>query len=380
MKIRTILISCVLTVLLTLMTAVPTGAAVATEPAEQTISKDKEFTSTDKEPKYDGFTTIITENGEQYELTDIQYKSNGTVDSGKTVSRTTTRTVNGLSRKSYSVGQTDTISENGKEYKAKIINVDYETNTTGNRWGEVSGSKDYGLQTEKPSAPDTMALSYYDSETGQVFVIDAHLTSLEQTSSEWQDYSHIDIEVSNYTDSKYMFEGNVINSNGSTVLPESYYPTLLSLAGMNDGNYRISSVYWLGEAYKNGSVKNRQARADIQAYSASYTAHYYEKFSLDGITTYDATIEYEYDVPLEDDQPVYKYIATATYTLIKPEPATVKPKAAVENAREIEPETVIKTITTLSLLLVLCLGFVILIMFLLTKFKLRKKDFVRVRK
>ena len=377
MKIKTILASCVLVVLLILMTAVSTGAAVATEPSEQTITKEKDFTSTDKEPKYSGFSTVISEDGKQYELTDIEYKSNGTVESGKTVTKTTSRTVNGLSSKSYSEGQTDTITENGKEYKARIISVSYDTNTDGDRWGEVSGSKDYGLQTEKPSVPDTMALDYYDSGTGQTLTINAHLTELEKTSSEWQYYSYIDIEVSNYTDSKYMFEGNVISNNGRTVLPETYYSTLLSLAGMNDGNHRISSIYWLGDAYKSGSVRNRQARADIQAYSASYTAHYYEKFSLDGITTYNAVIEYEYDAPVDDEQPIYKYTATATYKLVVKETEAIKP---TESVKEMKPETVVKTITTLSLLLVLSAGFVVLVMFLMTKFKLRKKDFIRRKK
>lgn len=369
------LIICVLAILLCLFSITLSVSCGATDKKDfEVITRNKEFTSTDKEPKYDGFSTIISEDGKQYELTDIEYKRNGTVESGKTVTRTTSRTVNGLTNKSYSAGQTDTISENGKEYKARITNVEYETNTDGNRWGEISGSKDYGLQTEKPSVPDTMALNYYDSGTGQTLTIDAHLTELEQTSSEWQYYSYIDIEVSNYTDSKYMFEGNVIKNNGNAVLPESYYSTLLNLAGMNDGNHRISSVYWLGDAYKNGSVKNRQARADIQAYSASYTAHYYEKFSLDGITTYNATINYEYDAPVDDDKPVYKYTATAMYKpVIK---ATEENNNPTEPTKEIKTETVVKTITTLSLLLVLCAGFVILIMFLLTKLKLRKRDFI----
>ena len=362
----------------------PIGAATS---GAQTVIEQKDFTTTDKEPKYTGFSTVISKGNDQYELTDIQYKNKGTVGgSGRTESRTTTRTENGLSSKSYAVGQTHTINENGKSYEARIINVSYETNTEGNRWGEVSGSKDYGLQTEKPDVPNTMALDYYDSGTGQTLTINAHLTSLEQTSSQWQDYSYIDIEVSNYTDSKYMFDGNVITNNGSTVLPESYYSTLLSLAGMNDGKHKISSIYWLGDAYKSGSVRNRQARADIQAYSASYTAHYYERFSLDGLTTYNATIEYEYNVPIESDQTLYKYTATATYTLIQKaterisEANSEAKKATADEARKkIEQETVVKTITTLSLLLILCLGFVILIMFLLTKFKLRKKDFVRIR-
>ena len=344
--------------------------------SERTITKEKEFTSTEKDPEYDGFTTVITENGKRYELSDVQYENNGTVESSKTVNSTTTRTITRLNSKSYSVGQTDTITENGNEYKARITNVSYETNTEGNRWGEVSGSKDYGLQTEKPSAPGTMELSYYDSSTGQTITVDAPLTDLEQTSSQWQYYSYIDIEVSNYTDSKYMFDGDIIYNDGNTVLPESYYSKLLSMAGMNDDNHKISSIYWLGAAYKNGSVKNRQARAEIQAYSASYTAHYYKKFPLDGVTTYDATIEYEYDIPIEDNQPVYKYTAIAKYTLIV---QSTESKESVERERT-NTETVVKTITTLSLLLVLCAGFVILAMFLLTKFKLRKKDFYRKNK
>lgn len=350
----------------------------------QTITEEKEFTSADKEPIYKGFSTVISKGDKQYELTDISYKRIGTEKDSNTVSKTTTRTKTGLNGKYYSVGQTDTITENGKEYVAKIINVTYNESTEGNRWGEVSGNKDYGLQTDKPTPPNTMTLSYYDSGTGETLSIDAPLTELKQTSSQWQDYSYIDIEVSNYTDSKYMFEGNVINNDGRTVLPESYYSTLLRLAGMNDGKHRISSVYWMGGAYQNGSVKNRQARANIQAYSASYTAFYYKKFSLNNITTFDANIEYQYDAPVQGNQPLYRYTATATYSMISRETTaqieSPNHKAATGDESQREKPTqeeVVKTITTLSLLLVLCAGFVILIMFLLTKFKLRKKDFAK---
>ena len=363
--------SLLLLIMFSLTAVIPISALTG---SDHTITKEKEFTSEDKKPEYKGFTSIISENGKEYELTDIQYTNKGTVNSGKTITKSTSLTKTGLNNKSYIVGQMEKISDNGNSYEARITDVIYETNTEGNRWGEVSGSKDYGLQSEKPSVPDTMPINYYDSDTGHTLTVEAHLTDLEQTSSQWQYFSYIDIEVSNYTDSKYMFEGNVINNDGRTVLPESYYSVLLDMAGMNDDKHRISSIYWLGDAYKSGSVKNRQARADIQAYSASYTAHYYERFSLDDITTYNATIKYEYEVPVEDDRPIYKYKATATYTFIEQETEAIV-STADENKPIIPKETVIKTITTLSLLLVLCLGFVILVMFLLTKLRLRKKDF-----
>lgn len=373
MKRITVMISSVLIIPVILFITVGGSSLTAAE-SNQTILREKEFTSTEKSPDYNGFSTVITEDGKQYELSDIQYKNNGLLKSGNTVSKTTIQTKTGLSSKSYAVGQTDLIYENGKEYTARIINVSYESNTEGDRWGEVSGSKDYGLQDEKPSVPDTMALDYFDSETGQSLIIDAHLTSLEQTSTQWQYYSYIDIEVSNYTDSKYMFEDNVIKNDGRSVLPQRYYADLLTMAGMNDDKHRISSIYWLGDAYKSGSVRNRQARAEIQAFCASYTAHYYERFSLEDITTYNATIEYEYDIPVEDDQSVYRFTAIATYTLVERETESFT-STDDERKQHTPKETVVKTITTLSLLLILSLGFVILVMFLLTKFKLRKKDF-----
>lgn len=373
MKRITVMISSVLIIPVILFITVGGSSLTAAE-SNQTILREKEFTSTEKSPDYNGFSTVITEDGKQYELSDIQYKNNGLLKSGNTVSKTAIQTKTGLSSKSYAVGQTDLIYENGKEYTARIINVSYESNTEGDRWGEVSGSKDYGLQDKKPSVPDTMALDYFDSETGQSLIIDAHLTNLEQTSTQWQYYSYIDIEVSNYTDSKYMFEDNVIKNDGRTVLPQRYYDDLLSMAGMNDDKHRISSIYWLGDAYKSGSVRNRQARAEIQAFCASYTAHYYERFSLEDITTYNATIEYEYDIPVEDDQSVYRFTAIATYTLVERETESFT-STDDERKQHIQEETVVKTITTLSLLLILCLGFVILVVFLLTKFKLRKKDF-----
>lgn len=335
------------------------------------IMKTAQFTIENNNPKYDKFSAEIEESGKKYELSDIAYNLLDT--NKKTVQEEKTITIvkDDLSSKIYSVDSNasyyhQNLNVDGKEYLGTLINVEYENHTKTNRYGEVSGSKNYGLRSSKPSPPSIMSLQYYDSETGQTLTVDAPMTSLETTSSEWQDYTYIDITVSNYTDTQFMFNNKIVKHNGDTVLPDKYYGELLDMAGLSSSNHKIKSVYWIGDSYKQVNIKYRKARADIQAYSCAYKAHYYKRFSLNDIPTYTATLTYKY-AKENIIQTEYKYVAVATYELIEVE-TTQHPTTEPISTRD-EIPVAVKTITTISVLLATSLIFVLLFMFLLAKIK-----------
>lgn len=340
---------------------------------EKSITKTKEFQSESTEPSFDGFDEVITEDGNRYECKSVDYKLIDTKEKTEKEDKTTTIEKNGLSSKSYKVDSSasyyhETVTVDGKEYLGTLVKVDYDNHTKTNRKGEVSGTKEYGLRATKPEPPATKSLPYYDSDTGQSYNVDAPLTRLETTEEKWQSYTYIDIVVSNYTDTQFMFNDKIIKHNGTSVLGSEYYDELLKMAGLSNGNYKISSVSWSGNAYKSGNVKYRNARANIQAYSCAYTAYYYKSFSLDDIPVYTAKLTYKYS---EEDvvKTTYTYKATATYELIEAD--TTVPEETNPSTKD-EVQITAKTITTISLLLVISLGFVLLSTFLLTKAKSKK--------
>ena len=350
--------------------------------AEEEITRTAEFTSESKSPQYSDFPSELEDNGDVYKLGDVTCEKTG--EEKKTARQDKTTTVNktGLKSKSYSVGATESITVDGKNYTGTVTDVKYRDRTARNRTGEVSGTENYGLRVDKPTPPSSKSLPYYDNLTGQSFNVDAPLTRLEETNSQWQDYTYIDIVVSNYTDSQFMFNDKIIHHNGSTVLDSSYYPELLSMAGLNGNSYKISSINWIGDSYKSGNVRYRNARANIQAYSCSYTAHYYKSFSLSDVPLYDAEITYSYSQE-NVIKTVYKYRATAHYSLVKTTEAQTEKQTEVQTTEEIttvpqtQPQTepskeepiTVQTVTTISLILVLSLAFVLLGFFLLTKIK-----------
>lgn len=343
--------------------------------SEKDIEVSKSFTSESENPTYNEFEKIITKNGVDYELKSVDYEKIDTEKKTEKRDKTTTVVKENLRSKSYSVDSNasyyhEKINVDGKDYNCTLVDVTYENHTKTNRHGEVSGSTDYGLRTTKPNPPSTKSLSYYDSDTGQTYNVDAPLTELKTTETKWQDYTYINLVFSNYTDTQFMFNDKVIKNDGNTVLGSNYYDELLSMAGLSGDNYKIKSVYWTSDAYMNGNVKYRNARADIQAYSCAYKAHYYLNFSLPDVPSYTAKLKYKYS---EENviKTIYKYKAKAKYRLIEEgttvaatQPTTEPPKKA---------EITVKTVTTISLIFAISLAFVLLIFFLITRIKKENK-------
>lgn len=345
--------------------------------AAEDIEKFAEFTSESINPIYSGFEKEFSSDGQQYTLDDIKYEKISEEKKTKKEDKTTQQTRTGLSSKSYSVGTTEKITVDGKSYQGVVTEVEYENRTKTGRTGEVNGSQDYGLRVDKPNPPSTLSLPYYDSETGQSYNIEAPMTSLEKTSEKWQDYTYINIVVSNYTDTQFMFNNKIITHNGSTVMGSSYYGELLNMAGLVGDNYKISSVYWVGDAYTEGNMKYRNARADIQAYSCSYKAYYYKKFNLADVPLFDARITFRYS---QENvlKTIYKYKAIATYKAVVVETTVAETTQVVEIATHDEVKITVKTITTISFILSLSLAFVILIFFLLTRIKSKNNNLSKV--
>lgn len=343
--------------------------------SEKEFEVSELFTSENENPSYDGFEKSITKNGANYELQSVDYEKVDTKKKTEKKDKTTTVVKEDLRSKSYSVDSNasyyhEKINVDGKNYNCTLVDVTYENHTKTNRHGEVSGSTDYGLRTTKPNPPSIKSLSYYDSDTGQTYNVDAPLTELKTTETKWQDYTYINLVFSNYTDAQFMFNDKVIKNDGNTVLGSNYYDELLSMAGLSGDNYKIKSVYWTGDAYMNGNVKYRNARADIQAYSCAYKAYYYLNFSLPDVPSYTAKLKYKYS---EENviKTIYKYKAKAKYKLIEVETTIAKTQPTTEIPKKVE--ITVKTVTTISLIFAISLAFVLLIFFLITRIKKENK-------
>lgn len=346
---------------------------------KEEIIKTAEFITSSKDnPSYDKFDKQIKEDGDDYELIKTKYKFLDAIVKTSKHNRTTEIVKSNLTSKSYTLDENTSyyhkkIKVNNKEYQGTLAKVEYDDHTKTNRYGEVSKTKSYGLRTNKPNPPSSMVLEYYDNDTGQTISVDAPLVSLKTTQEKWQDYTYIDIVVSNYTDTQFMFNNKIVTHDENSVLPSTYYDELLSMAGLSGDNYKVSNIIWSGSVYTNGKMKYRNARAKIQAYSCAYTADYYKKFNLDDIPVYTAHLTYKYSEEMIV-KTEYKYQVTAVYRKIKNEntnePTTQQHTEPLKNEKN---KQVVKALTTVSVLLVISLIFVLLFMLLLTKIKSKKQ-------
>ena len=342
------------------------------------ITETANFTSEDTVPVYKGFDEEIIRDDKLYTLKNITYTKTDENKQTENEEKTTQVIKEGLNSKIYELDSSASyyhskIEVDGKEYECTLIDVEYDNQTRTGRSAYVEGTEEYGLRTDKPNPPKTKVIQHYDSDTETMLDIEAPLIELKTTSTEWQDYTYIDITVNNYTDTQYMFYGNIVKHNNDTVLPSEHYGKLLEVAGFNNEGYRIEKVQWTNEPYKKGNVKYRQSRAYIQAYACSYTAYYYKQITLPDIPAYRATLTYKY-ADTNVIKTIYSYCATAHYELvdITEETSVATLDEPKKNDVKDEIPVVVKTITTISFLLVFSIIVVIVAMFLLTKVRKHK--------
>ena len=343
--------------------------AVVYADEQENIIKTAEFTTlNDEKVDYGGFQKSIEENEKKYNLSDIKYEEQSTNKEEVKETKKVDDAIGNLTSKNYRVDEnadyyTKKVKDGNKEYTAVLVSVKYDDNTMTSRTASVSGEQNLGYSTNQPSVPKTMQLSYYDSPTGKTYTVDAPLTSLETTGNSWIDAQYIDITVYNYTPTQYMINDRLIKHNENTVMSSDEYNLILDMAGYSRDLYKVKRVYWTSDPYNNGPVKNRNARADLQAFASYYTAYYGQSINLDDIPSYTAHLEYQYEAVKKTDI-IHHYKAIATYKIDE--------TTTTEATTEKQPEISTPVFFTISLFLALSILTVIIIILILAKKKKRK--------
>lgn len=337
---------------------------------QKMITKTAEFTTlNDEVPEYNDFEQIIDQDGNKYQLKSINYKEMSSEKKENKETKTVTDTKDNLTSKQYSLDEnadyfTKSVKDGEREYTATLKSVNYDNNTMTNRTATVSGVQNLGYYTSQPETPQTMQLTYYDAPTDKNYTVNAPLTEVKTSGNSWIDAQYIDITVYNYTSTQYMFGDQIIHHNGDTVMPSEKYNLILDMAGYNTNLYKIKKVYWTSEPYDNGPIKNRNARADLQAYASYYTSYYGQSIKLDDIPSYTAHLEYEYEA-ITKTITVHKYKAIANY---QPVEEVTEPKTTEKTIIQQSAPVVI----TVSIFFALAILTVLIIALILAKRKKKK--------
>lgn len=326
---------------------------------------------TDK--NYD-FKKEITYKNEKYELVE-NTDTNTKVETPSTEKKSITKEVaNQLFNKSdYELSQapqTIKVKDGDKEYTATAKSISYDTSIIRNRTKTANYTVNYYSNDSEPSVPQTVDFNTFDEATGNNVTVTAPLQSLEKTNEYWK---KIDNEfyfiAKKYDSDKITMNVNgkkiEINKNGDSPIDSSYFNDLLTARGMNTSVYRLNSLVWSGEPYKENGILCRKAVGDCEHKVSDYTATYGGTVSLPDYNGYKADVIYEYEVTKTDT--IIKNTALYKKYILPTEAPTEKiTETPTEAPTE---ETPVKKVITIGIGLVLASLIAVITVFLIQRKK-----------
>lgn len=324
---------------------------------------------TDK--NYD-FKKEITYKNEKYELVE-NTDTNTKVETPSTEKKSITKEVaNQLFNKSdYELSQapqTIKVKDGDKEYTATAKSISYDTSIIRNRTKTANYTVNYYSNDSEPSVPQTVDFNTFDEATGNNVTVTAPLQSLEKTNEYWK---KIDDEfyfiAKKYDSDKITMNVNgkkiEINKNGDSPIDSSYFNDLLTARGMNTSVYRLNSLVWSGEPYKENGILCRKAVGDCEHKVSDYTATYGGTVSLPDYNGYKADVIYEYEVTKTDT--IIKNTALYKKYILPTEAPTEKiTETPAEAPTE---ETPVKKVITIGIGLVLASLIAVITVFLIQR-------------
>lgn len=324
---------------------------------------------TDK--NYD-FKKEITYKNEKYELVE-NTDTNTKVETPSTEKKSITKEVaNQLFNKSdYELSQapqTIKVKDGDKEYTATAKSISYDTSIIRNRTKTANYTVNYYSNDSEPSVPQTVDFNTFDEATGNNVTVTAPLQSLEKTNEYWK---KIDDEfyfiAKKYDSDKITMNVNgkkiEINKNGDSPIDSSYFNDLLTARGMNTSVYRLNSLVWSGEPYKENGILCRKAVGDCEHKVSDYTATYGGTVSLPDYNGYKADVIYEYEVTKTDT--IIKNTALYKKYILPTEAPTEKiTETPTEAPTE---ETPVKKVITIGIGLVLASLIAVITVFLIQR-------------
>ncbi len=187
----------------------------------------------------------------------------------------------------------------GKLQVFKLKGIEYIADEITNRKATVTGSVYYPLMTTSPIPPTLKQFDYVDKENNNSVVkANLDLQSISAPRFEWLNDFSIDVEVTGYNASYFLFAGNLIPKTHEKPLLLGYEQNFLNHLKLDTNSYKLLYSEWLGEEYTENGVIKRKARFTGERYVSNFTATYQSVVTLPSMQGYKAIATYEYEKPL----------------------------------------------------------------------------------
>lgn len=263
------------------------------------IKKEETYTSADSNKEYD-FEKTVKDGENTFRLTDVKY-----VSTEKKVEGTVTKSVVKTSDLStYSTAEfAETITENGITYS--LADVEKVTTGVGPRTQYLEETLNFTAATTTEAIPETVKTKVYDEVTGQYVEAEISLISTKVTNTEVSDDFSFSIKFYVTNGRYFSYKDNIITYNKSNPELMPYADEILKDLNLDSSIYKINSIEWDGEEYKDNGILCRNAVAKGNKVVNDYTALYGG------------------DAYLPANNLAYKYVATYTADVTEPDAATI---------------------------------------------------------
>lgn len=183
----------------------------------------------------------------------------------------------------------NTITEDGVTYTLKETAVKSTKTIQEASDQTVTENYDYDVYTEKTDVPEIVKVSTVDDVTGENVDVECTLQSFDEIQGSMVS---VPIVYTGYDSDYYIYKGGEVQRNDISPALAAYESEILSDAGLDTRNAKITSITWNGEAYTDGNgelARNATANVAVTNYRAVYkgTIHHDEKKEYTYLLSYE---------------------------------------------------------------------------------------------
>ncbi len=138
---------------------------------------------------------------------------------------------------------------------------------------KVTAYTDYEYVVSNESVPKSKSVTITNEKTGIEESVECSLAGVAQIGKKWVD-SYINIRFKDYNSTSFEWQGIQIANHFSSKPLDGYETELLDSVGLTSQTGMVIKTYWTSDAYQEGGVVYRDAKADIKKEVPVYRASY----------------------------------------------------------------------------------------------------------
>lgn len=282
---------------------------LADEGKNQIITKTQEFKTTDKND--DGsslFSNTLTEDGRTYQLENIMTTIKDSQEDGDILYYESAV----FGDESTAEKPSETMEKDGKTYKLEETMLIDKTLDERTKYTESEITFENVEVLE--AIPDTGKVKVTDTSTGQEIETEMPFIKIKSDTEKWVNDFSFPILIADY-DADYFLLNDTKVYQGDNLI--DYKEEFLDYLGLSKNNYRITSIDWNGDTYKENGVVYRKATAKGEKQVHDIVALYGGEVKLPAFTGKAYKCKYV-NADSDSASVVYTMEATATYKDITP--------------------------------------------------------------